>query len=245
MVKKPRNVFYINRGNSEYVRIASFSEYRENEMAFGFFGLNSEEEASYSYAYKDRDISKEDMLNLRINYSDAEEKRNILIDHFTVHNEKPKQPKGMFHLNIVERGKRNRIHPVPLPPPINSSTPEFLDFIMLTDILSKYIKSPEEPTSRDFVISASSDNVVVIRGRFSGAEFPLEATMVAEEKLLGRGIFPAIMLPGKTLKGGFTWEMFRPVFRPEDFVNRPKGTYFLMTFPKTKDIFLVKTFVFS
>ena len=38
------NVFYINRGNFEYVRIASFSEYRENEMVFGFFSINSEED---------------------------------------------------------------------------------------------------------------------------------------------------------------------------------------------------------
>lgn len=240
MVKKPRNVLYINRGESDYIRIASFSEYRKNEMVFSFFGINSEEQPSYSYAYTDRDISKEDMLNLKINYSDAIVQKNILIDHFTIHNEKPRQTKGRLHLNIVEQGKQDRIHTVPLPPPINSSTPEFLDFIIFTDIISKYVESPEKPTSRDFIISSSPDNAAIIRGRFSGVNFSLEATMVAEEK---KDIFPAIMLPGKTLKGGFTWGNITP--RPEDFVNRPNGTYFLIVFPKTKDIFLLKTFVFS
>jgi len=243
MVKKPRNVFYINRGNSEYVRIASFREYRENEMVFGFFGINLEEDPAYSYAYEDRDISTENMSNLRINYSDAEEKKNILIDHFTVHNEKPKQPEGMFHLNIVERGKRDKIHPVVLPPPINSSTPKILDFIIFTDIISKYARSPEGPNSGDFVIDASADSAVIVRGRFSGAAFALEETIVEEEKLLSKNIIPIKMLYGKTLKGGFTWEYISP--KPEDFVNRHDGTYFLIRFPKNEDIFQVKTFVFS
>jgi len=158
----------------------------ENEMVFGFFSINSEEDPAYSYAYEDRDISKEDMLNLRINYSDAEEKRNILVDHFTIHNEKLKQPKGMFRLNIVERGQRDRIHSVILPPLIDSSSPEILDFIIFTDIISKYARSSEEPNSGDLVIDAPADSAVIVRGRFSGKAFALLETVLEEEKLLGK-----------------------------------------------------------
>lgn len=87
-----------------------------------------------------------------------------------------------------------------------------------------------------------TDSAVIVRGRFSGKAFALLETVLEEEKLLGKNIIPIKMLNGKTLKGGFTWEYISP--KPEDFTNRPNGTYLLMIFPKNEDIFQLKTFVF-
>ena len=218
MIKKPRSVFYIDRGNFDYVRIASFSEYRENEMVFGFFGINSSEEPNYSHSYKDKYFTKDEMLSLRVNYLDAKEQKNVSIDHFTIHNEKPTKPNGEFHLK--EAGKTSSAQKVSiLPSTLNS---EFLEFIIFTDLLSNYSKSLELPGLSDLIISASPEERVLIKGGFSALTFPLE----------------------NTIKGCFTWE--NHIFDQIVSDNRPSGTYFISRFPEDqKNSFLVKTFVFS
>ena len=118
-----------------------------------------------------------------------------------------------------------------------------MDFLILTDVASKYATTTDKPESTDVVFSIRPDDMLILRVRFSGADFDLERVIVSAELLLGKQIVPAVMLPGKTLKGGIT--MYRKTLPPHVLVNRPTGTFVIMRFPNNDDTFLLKTFVFS
>jgi len=239
MISKPRTDLFVDRGNGDLAKIASFREYREYEMVLGFSGISSDN-ASLAYQYDDRVVTKEGMKQFRTPYADAKA-TNLPVDHFTVHCEKGKFKTGEFHLRVDYASKP--VHKVSIPPPLNKLSPKFLDFVILTDVISKYATSNDKPDSADVIFDARPEAIVTLRVRFSGVDFDLEGIIAAEEFLLGKQMVGAVMLPGKTLKGGITVEI--KSLSPEVFANRPTGTFVVMRFPNDDDSFLVKTFVFS
>ncbi len=239
MISKPRTDLFIDRGNGDLAKIASFREYREYEMVLRFSGMSSDN-ASLAYQYEDRVITQEGMNQFRTSYAEAKA-TNLSVDHFTVHCERGKFKTGEFHLRVDYGSKP--VHKVPIPPPLNELSPKFLDFVILTDVISKYATSNDKPDSADIIFDAGPKDIVTLRVRFSGVDFDLEGIIAAEEFLLGKQIVGAVMLPGKTLKGGITVEI--KTLSAEVLAKRPTGTFVVMRFPSDDNSFLVKTFVFS
>lgn len=239
MIRQPRTDFLIERNRTNRIRLASFGEYAPNEMVLAFYGLGSGP-PHLAFEYDDRFIRYDEMSRLRVEYLAAKPVQRP-VDHFTVHCERRGFPTGEFHLR-ADYGSRP-IHKVSIPAPLNSRTPVFLDFIVLSDDLAKYSVFLDKPTDRDVVVAAEVSQFVVLRGRFAGADFDLESVVASEESQLGRVIVPAIMLNGSTLKGAFTWyNMSTP---SGGFGNRPEGTYVVLRFLRDPASFLVKTFVFA
>ena len=98
MIHKPRTDVYLDRGNGDLARIASFKEYKEYEMVLGFSGISSAN-PTLAHQYDDSVVTKEEMSQLRTNYADAKA-TNLVIDHFTVHCEKAGCSTGEFHLRV-------------------------------------------------------------------------------------------------------------------------------------------------
>ena len=232
--------FYLNREGLGLIKLCWFHENKESEMMFGFCGL-SFKQACFANQYEDKYVTREEMRELRINYRDAKlRQQRQLIDHFIMHED------GVFHLKL-KSGDEKYVHKVKLlSPVINDEIGEFLDFFIISDISSKYNQIIKRPNSPFTSISVKPNNFVVLRGRFSGAKFNLEQTVVEEERLItNRANFtlPGILFNGKILKGIFTYQIIDS--KGIDFSNRPEGTYVLIAFPVDNDKFLVKNFVFN
>lgn len=241
MIYLPRVDLFLSFDKTNLIRVAAFKEYKPNEMVFSFYGINASETPKLSHEYSDRLVTKEDLLNLRVNYEDAKIKQNHNIDHFTIHNERPNQPNGEFHLKI--KNKKEYSHKLAVSPSSNDLSPEFLDFIIMTDFVSLYKNSPVPQDKDDITINCTGDSFAVFRFRFSGSKFNLKETILQEERALGKSIVNINLLNGSTIKGGFTSELHSP--DQSIFKKRPRGTYLLMTFRTDKDHYLLKIFVFS
>jgi hypothetical protein len=208
-------------------------------MVLGFYG-HSLGDPDLAFEYDDRLITHDEMSTLRIEYAAAHPVQQQ-VDHFTVHCERGNFANGEFHLR-ASYGSRP-IHNVSIPPPLNSASGVFLDFIVFTDDLSNYDAYTEPLTDLDVVIPVENRQVLLLRGRFSGVDFDLESIVADEERRLGRYNFPAIVLTGKTLKGAFTWTNID--VPSNGLENRPGGTYALVRFLNDSANYLVKTFVFA
>ncbi len=159
-------------------------------------------------------------------------------DHITCH------PDGTFHIRTKDEDLY--VHRMKRVEPLAADTPIFLEFIILSDRARNYAVRSAAAKTPSVVVRIRPDDVLQVRGVFSGARFDLESVMAATiATLRQRQAFaqPVIKLDGSTLKGLLYYEAVSP---PEEvFAQRPRGTILSFKFPVGPDVYLVKAFLIT
>lgn len=237
MIPKPKHHIYIKTLNGHLAKVAWIHEFKDFELMIGFYGTK-EEEPSLAYEYRDRIVTTKEMMNLKIPHKEAIPKSNIPTDHFTLHKDQNNRP-GRFHLRYGTTPK----HVIKFKGQINRNSPVILDFFIVTDIPSHYKNATTTPDSTDITFGIEQDNMLAIRGRYSGIDFDMESVLRQDAKVLGLEHMDTIAYADSMLKGYFTYET-TPLSQ-EAIKNKNIGTYFAISFLTEKDKFLLKTFIFS
>jgi len=228
---------YLKQSANDYSKLLWFKEHKLNEMMLGFGGLITDN-AQFCFEYPDRNVSLEEMQQLRTEYKNFKPRKRIVADHIIVHQD------GKIHLKLKDQ-KEKYVHKVRLSGPINDQAPVFLDFFVLSDILSKYKKTKSVPENPHVKLNVPPNHVVILRCRFSGAKYNLEKIVAEEEATIASGqrSFPAVLLDGKAIKGIFTWQVTK--IDREALNNRPEGTIVLLRFQLDSKKYLIKTITFA
>jgi hypothetical protein len=230
--KQPTRLYFDLRDGT-YAPFMWFHEHAPLEMMMGFHGLSSTS-ARLSFEYPERNVSIEEAKSVKFKYGE----RHLVdrpLEHVTVH------ASGEFHIKLKDAADPY-VHRLQGSRPLDTGTPQFLDFKVLTEPPGKYrtVTNPKRP----YVPIPCPDNaILLVDGRFSGGEHDLEGSLLREvQRTTGRSEYGAIQLSGKYLKG-----MLRPTFVPVDtavLANKPPGTILAFFFPTADQRYLVKAFHF-
>jgi hypothetical protein len=210
------NRVYLQTEDSVLRKLIWFRQHRENEMLMGWYGLK-EKNANLTHVFPKQIHNNDERIQTKFKYADAAKPVKCRIDHLSCHAD------GTIHLKklateskYIEREKHFQ--------KIDENTHVFLAFVLLSDSPNKYTSEDGPAKNASVTISTKSNQIVQIRGMFSGVNFPLEQkvdeTIMALE---GRtAIFrKTFMFPSKTIKGIIWWYFENP---PPEALNRPQGT---------------------
>ena len=211
---------YIRSPDGQYAKLLWVHNFRPNEMLLGFYSLNGGP-ATITYEFPEKEIEAGDRGPFSFKYKDASRVTEAL-DHFTCHAD------GTFHAK--SRGDEPVYsHVERRAEPTGPATPPFLDILVISDIVSRYAFSRDEPKNPNVWYDALPGGILVLNCLFSGADYPVErealGAMASRNRTSG-----AVILSSGTLKGAI-WG--GPSAIPhEAAANRPQATIVVFAWPR-------------
>lgn len=238
------NRVYLKTEDSVLRKLIWFRQHRENEMLMGFYGLK-EKNSKLTHVFPKQIHTNDERIQTTFKWAEAPPQLvECRIDHLSCHAD------GTIHLKKQSKKLATESKYFEIEKhfqKIGENTHVFLDFIILSDIPNKYTSEDGSAKNASVIISTQSNQIVQIRGMFSGVNFPLEQKVgETRMKLEGRqGIFQNIMFPSETIKGFIWWYFENPP--PEALNNRPQGTIVSFRYPDSLEYKenKYKTYIFS
>ena len=170
----PRNEstrIYVRTAEDQFGRLFWVNNNQPNDMLLGAYGLNGQP-ATITYEFPERLHVAGEPGARRFLYDEASPV-DLKLDHFACH------PDGTFLAKARSSAPPFYSHFENVGAPLNRASPRFLEVLVVTDVLQRYVSIPGQPKNPNVCFQFDPACILELHMSFSGIDYDLEGEIGA------------------------------------------------------------------